>query len=121
MRSRLRRGRGLDARAQRRDQALAPRGRAAPAFASGQEDQEAVGAHGVQADDVLRPELARAAWSDASTRRELAHRPVVGGPAQLGLVPAGAAEVEVDDVGGALRLDDAAHVLEHRGQRRAGR
>ena len=86
-------GSGLDAAAQRGEQAVAAGG--AGRFAPGHEDEEPVRAHRVQADDVLGGQLpARAQGGEHG--RELAHGAVVGGPAELGLLSARASEVDVD-------------------------
>ena len=66
-------GSGLDAaRAARR--AGGRGGRRCERFASGQEDEEAVRAHGVQADDVLRAELARPRGARPARPRTRARR-----------------------------------------------
>ena len=82
----------------RGQQAVAPRGARWSPVPAGHEDEEAVRAHGVQAHDVLRAELARRPQR-GQDGGELADRAVVGGPAELGLVAARPAEVDVDDVG----------------------
>ena len=74
-------------------------------LAARQEEQEAVGAHGVEADDVVGAEDARSRAAPRSSAANVAHGAVVGRPAELGLVPAGAPEVEVDDLDAALRLE----------------
>ena len=105
---------GLDAATQRREQAVAAGG--AGRLAPGHGDEEPVRAHGLQAHDVFRRQLTPGTQG-GEHGRELAHGAVVGRPAQLGLLPAGPSEVDVDHVGRALRLEEAAHVLDHRGQR----
>jgi hypothetical protein len=84
--------------------------------AAGQEQQETIGAYGVQADEVAGTKVPGLAQLDED-RREVADRLVVGRPSELGFVPARAAQIEVDDVDGSARLDDAADVLDQGWQR----
>ena len=108
--------RQLDAGAQRAHDPLAPGGGAAAEvhlLGLAHEDEEAVGAHRVQADDVARAQHARLR-KRGDELRELAHRLVVRGPAQVHLVAARAAEIQVDDVHRARRGLQGGHVAHHR-------
>jgi len=99
-------------RAQRGDDALATRRRAAAEVdlrGLAHEDEEAVRAHRVQAEDVAGRQHARLRQR-LQEARELAHRLVVGGPAEVQLVAARAAEVEVDHVDGTRLGEERRHV-----------
>ena len=105
--------------AQRGDHALAPaRGRAArlgspSAMKTRKRSERTVCRQTMSPGRQLAGSCAASQERAANSRTAL----VVGRPAQLRLVAARAAEVEVDDVDAAARLDDAPDVLEHGGQR----
>ena len=106
-----------------RDQPLAPGGRAArrprpPIVVGAQEDAGSGRSARCAGRRGRLPRARRRAAARRAGPRELAHRLVVGRPAQLASRAARAPEVEVDARRrDAARLEQAPHVLDHRGQR----
>jgi hypothetical protein len=96
---------------------LPPRGEApAPPLPRPQEDQETIGAYGVEAGDVGGLQGLAIAQSGEGCGEVLQDH-VVGGPAELALLPARAPEVRVENLHRALRLEKTANVFEDGGQR----